>query len=150
MQSFYKNGVKFSCTQCHACCRGEPGVVLLSSSDIKNLCAFLDLTTDSFIKKYTRPIFHAGRPLISLIEKSNNDCIFWNAGCTVYTVRPLQCSTYPFWNRLMTDEHAWQRERQNCPGIDHGTTHSPDFIREQLQRREEEPYAFWDDYKEVE
>ena len=39
--------------------------------------------------------------------------------CTVHSVRPLQCSTYPYWPELI-DPLAWEMEAlRTCEGINH-------------------------------
>ena len=54
---------------------------------------------------------------MSLIEKINYDCVFWDNGCTVYQARPVQCITYPFWPVIIESELRWNKESNNCPGI---------------------------------
>jgi Fe-S-cluster containining protein len=57
-----------------------------------------------------------------LREKSNGDCVFYDReqGCTVYTVRPRQCRTWPFWESNVRTEAAWERTCGICPGAGNG------------------------------
>jgi len=62
---------------------------------------------------------------LSLKEKENFDCIFWeNGGCRVYIHKPLQCSSFPFWNSLLSSESLWLEQKKLCPGIGKGRTFS--------------------------
>jgi len=79
-----------------------------------------------------------------LKEKSNFDCIFWNAsaggaGCTVYHLRPLQCRAFPFWDFIACSQQAWEAAGENCPGINNGELHSMEKIEGFISQMEEEP-----------
>jgi Fe-S-cluster containining protein len=77
---------------------------------------------------------------LSLKEKDNYDCIFWrDGGCTVYDARPLQCSTYPFWEDNLRDAESWNRLEESCPGINKGQLHPREEIDRLLRMRKEEP-----------
>lgn len=54
-------------------------------------------------------------------------CIFLKDSklCSIYQVRPVQCSTYPWWPELLTDA-AWEDEATRCEGINHETAHAVD------------------------
>ncbi len=118
---FYSKGLNFSCKQCSGCCRHDPGYVYLSQFDIDNLCKVLKITEKELINKYCRTVpYYDGTEVISLLEKPNFDCIFWNNGCTVYSGRPIQCSTYPFWTFLLESKDRWDKEAESCPGINNG------------------------------
>ncbi len=119
--TFYSNGLRFSCVQCSACCRHDPGYVYLSKIDLQNLCNITNVTKKDFIEKYCRVVpYHDGTEVLSLQEKKNYDCIFWNNGCGVYSARPIQCSTYPFWTFLLKSQDSWNKESESCPGINKG------------------------------
>ena len=69
-----------------------------------------------------------------------HDCVFWtDGGCSVYSARPLQCRTYPFWSHIVDSEEQWAREAAECPGIDIGPTHSGDDISAALRARRAAP-----------
>jgi Fe-S-cluster containining protein len=45
--------------------------------------------------------------------KVNDRCIFLGADgkqCSIYEARPIQCRTYPFWPRLLSDPKEWSKE----------------------------------------
>jgi Fe-S-cluster containining protein len=79
--------------------------------------------------------------LISLLEKKNNDCIFFNERkqCEIYEVRPVQCRSYPFWEQLVQDEASWKAESLQCPGIGKGRIHSRQEIEHWLHLRRKNP-----------
>ena len=138
MKRFYADGLHFSCAQCSHCCRDFPGVVLLSKRDMARLCEWANLTEEQFIQVYCRWVKdEKGKEWLSLREKQNYDCILWeNGGCTAYTARPVQCSTYPFWTSVLKSKKAWKERAKECPGIDKGTLHSAEEIEEALLRYE--------------
>ena len=58
----------------------------------------------------------------SLREKANGDCVFYEAGrgCTVYSVRPRQCRTWPFWESNVLTPETWEHTCKVCPGSGQG------------------------------
>ena len=135
---FFKKGLFFSCQRCSNCCRLEPGYVYLSQNDLTKLLDWFSLEKDVFITDFCRwTPYYDGSEVLTLKEKKNYDCIFWNNGCTVYPARPLQCTTFPFWDYIINDENSWNECSKDCPGINKGILHSPDEIAEKaiLTRR---------------
>ena len=126
-EPWYADGLKFSCTQCGRCCGGAPGDVWVSEEEIATLADRLGMDDESFRRKYTRKV---GRRGISLVEKPNYDCIFFDkkSGCTVYEERPLQCRTWPFWRSNLRSREDWDVESESCPGMDRGALHDADEI----------------------
>jgi Fe-S-cluster containining protein len=136
-EAFYTaTGLQFECKRCSACCRFQPGFVFLSRSDLIRLLPAADMTWDEFKTRCLRSVKVGNFIRLSLREKENHDCIFWeNGGCTVYKARPLQCRSFPFWSHLLESEETWREYKENCPGIDCGTVHSPREITGWLQAR---------------
>jgi hypothetical protein len=146
-RDFYAQGLRFSCERCSACCRFEPGYVFLSREDVSVLCEALKMQYGGFIEAYCRWIPAGnGTSQLSLKEKQNYDCVFWNpgngGGCLVYEKRPLQCRTFPFWISVMCDKNSWKMTAQACPGMDQGALHSRDSIKSMLAMRQMEPIIF--------
>jgi uncharacterized protein len=112
---WYEEGLCFTCTGCGSCCQGE-GYVWMTPPEIERLATFLGITTEAFGRRYLRRV---GRAL-SLIEKPNHDCIFWDQGCTVYESRPTQCRTFPFWPENLETPGAWEAVVHQCPGAGEG------------------------------
>lgn len=116
-KTFFDDGLKFQCTQCHACCRHDPGYVFLGEEDLIRFCDFLKISRDDFIDKFCRWVDVGEGLVLSLKEKKNYDCIFWDQGCSVYQGRPVQCRTYPFWKTPLQSLENWKWEGRFCPGI---------------------------------
>ncbi len=138
---FYYDGLSFECQRCSSCCRHDPGYVFLSEKDINRLTCFLKLKKEDFINKYCKTVSVGTFKRISIIEKSNNDCWFWDDnGCKVYEARPLQCRSYPFWFSCLADLNTWNGEEEHCPGINKGKVHTRKEIDAWLNWRRREPY----------
>lgn len=118
---FYANGLNFECQRCSFCCGHSPGFVYLSKRDLKALCNFFDLCAKDFIAKYCRwADYYYGTKVLALLEKKNYDCILWENGCSAYSARPVQCSTYPFWSWMVKDKNVWNDCAKECPGMNKG------------------------------
>ncbi len=139
-EQFYSKGLDFECTRCSKCCRHDPGYVFLSKKDVERLSSLLKIDSKSFLEKYCKTVNLGGFGRISLIEKSNNDCVFWdNGGCTVYASRPLQCVTYPFWSSALNSREDWDALGRNCPGVNRGRHYTAEEIEERLRMRKMQP-----------
>lgn len=126
---FWQDGLCFSCREdCSACCGGGPGYVWLDGSEVVEISRHLGLHVPEFLAKYARSV--GGE--ISLRERGeeeNWNCVFLENGlCKIYSVRPMQCRTYPFWEQNLVTESRWQKLLQNCPGAGEGRRYSPDEI----------------------
>ena len=103
---------------------------------IRDLARFHALSVEEFSAQYLRRV--SGR--LALIEKANGDCVFYRGGCTVYSARPTQCRTFPFWPENLRSRAAWEQTADECPGIGQGTLYSADAIR-LIRRGKEEACA---------
>ena len=72
---------------------------------------------------------------VSLTEHANGDCTFFDGQsrkCTIYTARPRQCRTWPFWNSNIETPEDWAEVREGgCPGAGQGAFVSLDEIQRQ-------------------
>ena len=137
---FYKKGLCFQCTRCSKCCRHDPGYVFLSKNDIIALSSLLKVNTKEFLNNYCKIVNLGLLRRISLIEKKNNDCIFWdNGGCTIYEQRPLQCKTYPFWSSFLNSAEDWETLGKSCPGVNKGKRYTLEEIEEKLRIKRVDP-----------
>ena len=73
---------------------------------------------NEFGRKFLRRVGEA----LSLIEKPNGECIFWDSarGCKVYAHRPDQCRSFPFWPEVLESREAWEAQAVRCPGMNTG------------------------------
>lgn len=118
---FYKNGLNFECQRCSFCCGHSPGFVYLSKRDLLALCEFFKMSVREFVEKYCRwADYYYGDEVLALLEKKNYDCILWENGCSAYSARPIQCSTYPFWSWMIKDKETWNDCAKDCPGMNKG------------------------------
>jgi Fe-S-cluster containining protein len=117
-EPWYKDGLRFRCTQCGDCCTGAPGYVWVNDAEIAAIAAHRGEEPGEVEALYTRL---AGRRR-TLRENANGDCVFYERGrgCTVYPVRPRQCRTWPFWESNVKNPGAWQKTCEVCPGSGQG------------------------------
>jgi Fe-S-cluster containining protein len=138
-EPWYGEGLNFTCTQCGNCCTGGPGFVWISPVEIDRLAKFLGEPAERVVKRYTRRFGDR----LSLKERKTTeglyDCIFLQHVpaeptaenpnpppkriCSIYSVRPLQCRTWPFWNENLASPENWERGKRRCPGMGKGSRH---------------------------
>lgn len=125
-ERWYDGGLRFSCHQCHNCCRGTaPGWVYVTRHQIGRIAQWLEMPVRIFRNRYlTRD--EDGEPVLTL--KPNGDCIFWREGCTIYPVRPRQCRTFPFWAENLESRRAWNELTAFCHGVNEGKLYSIEEI----------------------
>lgn len=119
---FYENGLRFECQGSGNCCtsHGEFGFVFLTIEDRRRLAKHLQLSTAQFTRQYCQ--FNKEQESWHLIErKENPDCLFLEKKrCGVYSARPTQCRTWPFWPEVMNAK-SWKTEVASfCPGVGKG------------------------------
>ncbi len=132
-EPWFKDGLQFSCSACGDCCSGAPGYVWVSEEDIERLATHLGLDVDTFGRRFVRRVGMR----YSLIEYSNGDCVFFDPekrNCSVYSARPLQCRTWPFWDSNIRSPASWKRTCEACPGSGQGTLYPVEKILEQAAR----------------
>jgi Fe-S-cluster containining protein len=130
---FYSRGLQFECLKCGNCCTGAPGFVYLSQADIASIANFLQKDYRSFIHQYTRVVRVFGERRLSLTERSNYDCVFWQKICTIYESRPYQCRSFPFWKLHLVSSKEWEKAARRCPGMNRGAVYTEEMIEELLQ-----------------
>ena len=126
-EPWYKDGLQFECTQCGACCSGEPGYVWVGEDEIIAMADELDMSKKAFEKQYIRQV----GPDKSLMEYDGGDCILLDREtrkCTVYGGRPIQCRTWPFWDSNLKKRKDWKETCAVCPGAGTGKIYSFDHI----------------------
>lgn len=126
-QPWYAGGLAFECLGCGGCCAGPgEGYVWVTPEEISAIAEFMGVAEAEVRQKYVREVGSR----LSLIERSDNrDCIFLQAdgkggrNCRIYSVRPVQCRTWPFWPGNIEDAEAWCLAGRRCPGINRGPVH---------------------------
>jgi len=132
MSRWFADGLRFSCTQCGNCCTGPQGYVWLSPKDQEAIAGHLGLDLARFRKRYTRLV---GR-LLSLVDQPNGDCIFLTPDrrCSIQSVKPRQCLTFPFWPRITATRQSWREMAESCPGMGNGALYKAEEVEAILDR----------------
>jgi Fe-S-cluster containining protein len=131
---WYDKGLAFECTQCGACCSGEPGFVWVNAEEIAALAAHMKMDEENFQDKFIRRI----GARFSLVEYPDGDCIFLDPetrGCSVYEARPIQCRTWPFWSSNLESKSDWRETCRVCPGAGQGAVYSLEQIEVARKRK---------------
>eukprot|EP00532_Pseudo-nitzschia_australis_P014902 CAMPEP_0168284456 /NCGR_PEP_ID=MMETSP0141_2-20121125/23514_1 /TAXON_ID=44445 /ORGANISM="Pseudo-nitzschia australis, Strain 10249 10 AB" /LENGTH=302 /DNA_ID=CAMNT_0008228457 /DNA_START=148 /DNA_END=1053 /DNA_ORIENTATION=+ len=127
----------FECTGCGNCCK-TTGNVYMSPQEVSSAASYKNTTTSEFIDSYagyrlettgTSKSVSAGDGEVPWILLQNRDtnhgegpaaCIFLDREtnqCGIYSVRPIQCSTYPFWSNILESKQNWNDEVRRV-GVD--------------------------------
>jgi len=128
---WYKDGLRFQCTGCGNCCSGAPGYVWVNKEEIAALAAAMQLDVDDFERQYVRDI---GVRKSLKERKKTYDCVLLDAEtrkCTVYSARPRQCRTWPFWDSNIRTPETWAQTCQVCPGSGTGKLYQLETIEQQ-------------------
>jgi len=119
---WYEKGLAFKCTGCGQCCTGSPGYVWITEEEIEIAAEHLKISLKDFMRKYVR---RAGDRFAlvehpSLERPSDVDCVFLkDKKCTIYSVRPKQCQTFPWWKENLSSPKAWEELSSYCEGVNH-------------------------------
>lgn len=130
-EPWYKDGLKFECSQCGDCCTGAPGYVWVNKEEIAAMAKIVGEEVPEFESNYVRRV--GSRK--SLIEYDNGDCVFFkDRKCTVYSARPRQCRTWPFWDSNLKSQRHWEATCNICPGSGQGKLHTIEDIEQQRKQ----------------
>jgi len=107
-----------ACASCGGrCCIGESGYIWVNMPEIEAIAKYLNLDIQEFAKEY----LIRAKNRYSLKELKVKDlgyaCIFFDTDkrmCKIYSVRPKQCRTFPFWGAFKDDVSELVKE---CPGV---------------------------------
>lgn len=132
-EKWYSAGLSFECTQCGNCCSGDPGYVWATKDELRKIAKSLGSEDGKLEKRFVRRVGLR----YSLTEKPGGDCVFLKREkgktfCGIYTVRPLQCRTWPFWNQNLRSVDTWNETHVLCPGINKGKHH--DLVQIETRR----------------
>jgi uncharacterized protein len=127
---FYEKGLRFECQKdCSGCCGGSPGYVYITEDEIRVIIKHLGISREDFILGYTKQV--GDRLSLVDVQKNNWDCVMLKKGkCTIYSIRPMQCRTFPFWPRNIESKDDWRELQHHCPGLNKGRLFSKDEIED--------------------
>jgi len=81
------------CKRCGHCCKYGSG--FLADEDLKNIAQFLGITEKELEEKYLEEVEQFNtkrfRPKTMKQDKPFGPCVFFDAGCKIQDVKPLQC-----------------------------------------------------------
>jgi len=106
--------------------------VWVTVDEARGLADLLGLSVETFAREHLRNV--GGR--LSLRESPSGRCAFQDPEdqrCRIYSRRPGQCRSYPFWTSITESPATWNREAEQCPGMREDTLVSAAEIRA-LQR----------------
>jgi uncharacterized protein len=91
-------------------------MVWVTEEEIARMADFLKLSLDEFGKLYLRRI--GNRYALRELPRKNWDCVFLEGKqCKLYSVRPKQCRTFPWWRENLESPEKWAEAARQCEGI---------------------------------
>lgn len=126
-KDWYAEGLRFECSGCGNCCRNHGGYsyVYLNQNEVAQISAHLGLEQIDFLSEYCVPAdgyisLRMDQPACPFLDEGNR--------CSIYSVRPTQCRTWPFWTENLNPS-TWESEvRTTCPGVGRGRLFSAEEI----------------------
>jgi len=125
---WYSAGLYFECQQCGRCCSGPgEGYIWVTKPEIQIIADFLKMTPEQVRSKFLRRV---GLRTTIIEHPHTRDCMFLNGQkkCTIYSVRPTQCRSWPFWPTNLNSPDSWNKAGERCPGINRGRRYSLEEI----------------------
>lgn len=129
---WYADGLKFKCTGCGDCCTGAPGYVWVNNAEIAALAELVGVSIAELERRFVKSVGVRK----SLKERRDGACVFFDDDtrkCTVYSARPRQCRTWPFWESNVRTEAAWKETCEACPGSGVGRLYTLEEMNERLR-----------------
>ena len=124
---WYVGGLHFECMQCGGCCAGPgEGYIWVIRPEIKIIADFLKITTGELRRKFLK---RDGLRTTIIENPYTRDCMFLQGAdgqkrCVIYSVRPRQCRSWPFWASNLATPDSWNTAGQKCRGINRGKYYS--------------------------
>ncbi|MDH5191072.1 MAG: YkgJ family cysteine cluster protein [Gammaproteobacteria bacterium] len=137
---FYKTGkLRFECTGCGDCCRGNPAqyYIYASSRELGKIQRFLDISEAWFRRRY---LVRLDTSSFGIRMMPAGHCSFLDGSgkCRIYSVRPVQCRTYPWWPEIVETRAGWRNEAKRCEGINQGVVVPLKKITAELKKSTED------------
>jgi len=130
---WYKGGVQFECTGCGACCK-DKGYVIVGPEEAKIVASFLGIGFEEFCDEFLVEVIFDNRSYQSFTEFDDEGCPFLDDDkCKIYSVRPTQCKSFPFWTEYLETEEGWQEAKNRCDGIGCGRHYSCIEIKRKMR-----------------
>jgi len=101
--------------------------VWVTQDDVEAIAAHLKISLEEMMARYVRRI---GRRMSLREITQTKDCVFLETAgngqrkCAIYSVRPTQCRTWPFWQSNLGNRNDWAMAGKRCIGINRGKLHN--------------------------
>ncbi len=108
----------------------------MTRPEIELIAKFLEISPGELRRDYLRRV---GLRTTIIEHELTKNCIFLRKidggkKCVIYSVRPSQCRSWPFWPSNLAGAGAWNKTaRETCPGINRGRLYSYEEI-EQIKK----------------
>jgi uncharacterized protein len=135
---WYSAGLHFECLGCGNCCSGPAeGFIWVAKEEIELIADFLKIPVRQLRRQFLK---RSGFRLTIMEDPITKDCVFLKLidgrkQCTIYSVRPNQCRTWPFWPGNLSSPDIWSRASQKCPGINKGRFFSLEEIEKLCRQK---------------
>ncbi len=109
--------MRFQCQPgCIRCCE-QKGFVYLTREDIARIAEHVGITRAEFKRRY----LCGTAPLLRFRKQRHKACPFLlTGGCSIHEIKPLQCSSFPFWPELLAKASERRETAEYCPGMNKG------------------------------
>jgi Fe-S-cluster containining protein len=109
--------MRFQCQSgCVRCCE-QQGFVYVTREDIARLAEHVGISRAEFKRRY----LCGSAPLLRFRKQRHKQCPFLLAdGCSVHAIKPLQCSSFPYWPELLASADERRSAAKYCPGMNRG------------------------------
>jgi len=126
--------LRFECTGCGACCTGgNDHVVEATAEERVRIRLFLGLSVGWFRRRYLTRLDSTS---LGIQLGKDGRCPFLGRDnrCRIYSVRPTQCRTFPWWPEVVERKSDWQHEARRCEGMNRGAVIPLATIEKNLMR----------------
>lgn len=106
-----------ACATCGGrCCTGSGGYIWVARQKIGEIARYLDITPETLMQRYLQKVGYRLTIREEEVRPGSFACVFFDAqkGCLIYPVRPVQCKSFPFWDRFKQHPEELKAE---CPGV---------------------------------
>lgn len=135
---WYSKGLQFQCTGSGECCtaHGEYDRVYVDDSEARVAARLLGISVLRFEELYC--VFEEGE---RQMDMSSGACpMLKERRCGIYSARPVQCRTWPFWHQNLK-RSVWRQEvAPFCKGVGQGRLYTQEEIEasaDELEAHEE-------------
>ena len=126
---WYEKGLCWECVKgCTICCN-QPGYIVVEVEEALEIAKHLRMRPEDFKFKYLVPL----GAVLALHSAEGVGCPFITpAGCKIYTVRPKQCVSFPWWAHYLETAADFGEVTARCPGAGGGKRYSAEEIDERM------------------